>query len=65
MRRDLFIVFVRCAIASPCVAPPGNPWTRRGNGTVLVLIFFPAGEGSFIVLGTISLDHGDVPTGFV
>ena len=27
--------------------------------------FFPAGEGSCLVLETTSLDHGDIPTGFV
>ena len=29
----------------PLASPPGNPWTRRGNGTVLVLIFSPQGRG--------------------
>ena len=27
--------------------------------------FFPAGEGSCLVLETTSLNHGDIPTGFV
>ena len=27
--------------------------------------FFPAGKGSCLALGTTSLDHGYIPTGFV
>ena len=27
--------------------------------------FFPVGDGSCLVLETTSLDHGDIPTGFV
>ena len=39
--------------------------TFRGNGTVFFISFFPAGEGSCLVLETTSLDHGDIPKGFV
>ena len=49
-------------LASP---PPGEPMDTKGEWYSFGINFFPAGEGSFIVLGTISLDHGDVPTGFV
>ena len=45
--------------------PPGNLREARRNGLVLVLLFFPAGEGSCLVLETTSVDHGDIPTGFV
>ena len=34
-----------------------------GNGTFLVLLFFPPGEGSCLYLETL-LDTGDIPTGF-
>ena len=45
--------------------PPGNPREPRGNGIVLACLFLAAWEGSRLVLEKISLDHGDIPTGFV
>lgn len=51
-------------ICFPVGRAPGCPQERRGNGTVLVVLFFPAGEGSCLVWETTLLDHGDIPTGF-
>ena len=42
-----------------------NRGEPRGDGTVLVFIFFLLGEGSCLVLETTSLDDEDIPTGFV
>ena len=39
----------------------GNP--RGGEWYSFGISFFPAGEGSCLVLETTSLDHGDIPTG--
>ena len=44
---------------------PGNPWEPRVEWYSFGVSFFPAGEGSCLVLETTSLDHGDIPTGFV
>ena len=48
------------------------PWGRPGKLTGVQgewyrfgISFFSAGEGSCLVLETTSLDHGDMPTGFV
>lgn len=43
----------------------GNPWEHRGNGTVLVFLFFGVKEESFLVLETASPDHRDISTRFV
>ena len=39
----------------------GTQWDWYSFG----ISFFPVGEGSCLVLETISLDHGDIPMGFV
>ena len=43
----------------------GHSRESKGNSDVLVFLFFPAGKGSCLVLETTSLDHGDVPRGYV
>ena len=53
------------SFASPWVDTLDIPGEPKGNGTVLVFTFFPAGEGFCLVLETTSQDHGDIPTGFV
>lgn len=40
------------------------PRDTHGNPDGMVH-FYPAGEGSCLVLETTSLDHGDVPSGYV
>ena len=54
--------------ASPWVDPWDTPEEPRGTQGGMVqfgISFFLAGEGSCLVLDTSSLDHGDIPTGFV
>ena len=44
---------------------PGHPRGSQGKWYSFGISFFPAEEGSCLVLETISLDHLDIPTGFV
>ena len=53
------------SFSSPWVDPRDIPGEPRGNGTVLVFLFSPAGERNCLVLETTSLEHGNIPTGFV
>ena len=43
----------------------GPPTRTQGEWYSFGSSFFPAGEGSCLVLETTSLDHGDTHTGFV
>ena len=43
----------------------GEPTGTQGEWYSFGISFFPAGEGSCLVLETTSLDHGDILTGFV
>ena len=56
---------MRFSFASPWLDPLDLPGEPRGNGTVLVFLFFPAGDGNCLVLETTLLDHGEIATGFV
>ena len=51
-----------CYHLLPRGSTPGEP---RGNGTVLVFLFCPAGDWRCLVLKTTLLDHSDIHTGFV
>ena len=56
------------SFASPWVDPrdiPGEPMGTQGEWYSFGISFFSVGEGSCLILGTTSLDHGDIPTGFV
>ena len=44
---------------------PGTPPGIQGGWYSFGISFFPAREGSCLVLETTPLDHGDIPTGFV
>ena len=44
---------------------PGEPRGTQGGMVQFGICFFPAGEGNCLVLDTSSLNHGDIPTGFV
>ena len=59
---------LQVSFASPCVDPrdtPGEPTGTQGEWYGFGIPFFPVGEESYLVLGTTSLDHGDIATGFV
>ena len=59
---------VHLSFPSPWVEPqdtPGEPTGRQGEWSSFGISFFPAGEGSCLVLETTSVDHGNIPTGFV
>ena len=56
------------SFASPWVDPrdtPGEPTGIQGGWYSFGISFFPAREGSCLVLETTPLDHGDIHTGFV
>ena len=44
---------------------PEEPTGSQGGWYSFGISFFPAGEGSCLVLETTSLNHGETPTGFV
>ena len=52
-------------ICFPLGRPPGLPQGNPREQYSICVSFFPAGEGSFLVLETTSLDNGDIPTGLV
>ena len=55
-------------ICFPVGRPLGHPRGTHGNPWGIVqfwYFFFPAGEGSCLALEMTSLNHGDIPTGFV